>query len=178
MRNPLAALTALAVAFAALAEARAEPWAEGRTLEPLALPDQHGQARAIDASVRALLFARDMDGGSLLKEAVGEDGAALLERRGVVYVADVSRMPGMVRSLFALPSLRRRGYPVLLDLDGAATADFPSEPAKGTLVTLDALRVGSIRHYESAEALRGALEALADVPASSVTLPPVGDPVP
>jgi hypothetical protein len=138
----------------------AEPWQEDLVLEPLTLPDQHGETRAIDPSVRAILFSRDMDGGGILKEAVGENGAALLERAGAVYVADVSRMPGLVRRLFALPSLRRRGYPVLLDEDGRATADFPSAEGKATLVLLDALRVARIGHFESAEALRTALLAL------------------
>jgi hypothetical protein len=53
---------------------------------------------------------------------------------------------------------------VLLDLDGAATADFPSAEAKGTLVILERLRVESIRHFESADDLRAALGALAAAP--------------
>jgi hypothetical protein len=145
-------------------------------LAPLTLADQHGEARAIDASVRAVLFSRDMDGGGVLKEAVGDDGAELLERCKAVYVADVSRMPALVRSLFAMPSLRRRGYPVLLDLEGAATSDFPSDEGKGTLVALDRLRVESVRHFEDAGGLRTALDALAIAPAPRVTLPPVGEP--
>jgi hypothetical protein len=150
----------LALLLAAPAEASAEPWAEGRRLEPIALPDQHGEPRTIDAPVRAVLFSRDMEGGGVLKDALGETGAGLLERSGAVYVADVSRMPALVRRLFALPSLRRRGYPILLDADGAATAEFPSQPKRGTLVMLEDLRVERIRHFESAEALRQALEDL------------------
>jgi hypothetical protein len=162
-RSVAAARTILALALLcpALSGARAEPWAEGRRIEAITLPDQHGEPRAIDASVHAVLFSRDMGGGGVLKQALGDAGAALLERSGAIYVADVSRMPAMIRSLFAMPGLRRRGYPILIDAEGAATAEFPSEPERGTLVVLDDLRVESVRHFERAGELRDALEALA-----------------
>jgi hypothetical protein len=103
-----------------------------------------------------------MEGGKILREAVGEGdpGRLLLERAGAVYVADVSRMPGVIRGLFAMPSLRRRGYPILIDADGSRTADFPSAEKRGTLVGLADRRVTSIEHFASAEELRAALEAL------------------
>ena len=112
-------------------------------LAPLELADQHGTTRRVDENVKVLLLSRDMDGGAVVREALesqGEGAGDFLAERNAVYVADVSRMPALVRSLFALPRMRARPYPVLLDTTGDATAALPSEPERATVIWLDALR--------------------------------------
>lgn len=137
----------------------AEPYVVGSTLPELVLPDQHGETRRVDASVRAVLFSRDMAGGKLIQELLAEGGAALLEQHGAVYVSDVSRMPGFVRRFIAKPRMRKRPYPMLLDEDGGATADFPSQEGRATLLRLDALRVTEVVESGSTEELRQALDS-------------------
>jgi len=61
------------------------------TIAPLALEDQHGKLQSVDAATRGVLFARDMDGGGLVREALRTDGLVLLGEAGPVYVADVHR---------------------------------------------------------------------------------------
>ena len=98
-----------------------------------------------------------MDGGALVKEALAEDGRARLEAAAAVYVSDISRMPGFVRSAFALPSLRRRDYPVLLDETGEATRALPSMEGKATLLRLDGGRVAGVAFASSAAEVLAAL---------------------
>ena len=137
----------------------AGPMREGDPMPALTLGDQHGAERTIDRNVRHVLFARDMDGGGVLKDALASGGAELLAATASVYVADVSRMPGLIRSIFVLPSLRRRGYPILLDTDGTATADFPGAQERATLIELDGLRITRVRHFSDKAELRAALES-------------------
>jgi hypothetical protein len=151
----------LGVALLCAAGAAAEPLDVGAALPALELADQHGESRAIDAAVRIVLFSRDMDGGKVVREALerkGEGAAGLLAERDAVYVADVSRMPGLVRRMIALPRMRRRPYPVLLDEKGAATAAFPSRDGRATVLFLDGLRVTRIAYEESPDAVLRVLE--------------------
>lgn len=150
----------LVVALAALVAVRAggEPLAVGSTLAPRTLPDQHGSAHAIDESVRVVLFTRDMKGGGIVKEALQEDGRAFLERHHALYVSDVSGMPGFIRATIAKPRLRGRGYPVLLDEEGQATAEFPAAEGKATILFLEKLRVVRLEQVASVEELRRTLE--------------------
>jgi len=150
---------ALIVAFAAFVAgpASADPYAVGSQLPVLELEDQHGTAHTVDETVRRVLVTRDMDAGRIAKAALEEAGAPLLEELASVYVSDVSRMPGVIRSLFAMPSLRRRPYPILLDLDGLATADVPSEDGKVTVIDLESLRIARIRYLGESEAVLDAL---------------------
>jgi hypothetical protein len=45
-----------------------------------------------------------------------------------------------VRRLIALPRMRGRPYPVLLDEQGTATAALPAQEGKATVLWLEALR--------------------------------------
>jgi hypothetical protein len=138
--------------------ALAEGYAPGDTLAPLELPDQHGVARKLDESIRRVVFTREMKAGRIAKAALGEDGPGLLERSSALYVSDVSRMPRLVRSLFAMPSLRRRPYPVLLDFEGETTEKVPTEKGRVTVLSLDTLSVTEVRFLEKPEEIREALE--------------------
>lgn len=151
-------LVALGLAALAPPPAYAEPVGEGSVLAPLTLEDQHGVARSVDASTRGMLFSRDMDGGAFVREALAEDGAAKLEQAGVVYVADVHRMPGPIRRWIAIPRMRDRGYPVLLDTEGEATASFPSTEGEASWIRLEGLRVTEVRILGSKAEVEAVLE--------------------
>ena len=142
------------IAWSAIA---ADPHVAGETLPGMEIRDQHDRVHKIDASVRRILFTADMDAGGFVKEALAEDGAAMLERAGAVYVSNVSGMPALVRRIFAMPSLRRRPYPILLDVDGSLTARFPVQEGKATLLVLDALKLVRVEHLGSAAEIDTAL---------------------
>jgi len=150
---------ALVAAILFASTALAEPWAVGTQLAPLTLVDQHGAAIEVDASVRVLIFSREMEGGGIVKEALATRGAEFLEQNGAVYVSDVSRMPALVRSAFALPAMRRRDYRIALDDRGEATRDIPGVEGKPTVLVLDAGTIVSIANPGSADQLRDAVSA-------------------
>ena len=57
-----------------------------------------------------------------------------------------------------MPAMRRRPYQVLVDEDGARTADFPGGSTRPTVLVLDGLRVTDLKHPTSADELIAALE--------------------
>jgi hypothetical protein len=133
----------------------------GDRLTPFRLEDQHGVVHEVDATRRAVLLSRDMEGGGHVREALAEDGAQRLARADAVYVADVSRMPGLVRRIIAEPRMRSRPYPVLVDRSGEVSAGLPSEPGRATLIVLEGLEVRAVRSLDTSEAVRESLDALA-----------------
>ena len=151
----LAAVCALALAASATGDEA--PYAAGDLLPQLDLKDQHDQARAVDGEVRFLLFSRDMDGGGVIRDALAASDGQLLQDASAVYVADISGMPAFVRRMFALPGLRRRPYPILLDPDGSKTSRIPSAAGKATVLGLTRLRIRDVRFVDSPDALVGAL---------------------
>jgi hypothetical protein len=105
-----------------------------------------------------------MDGGRVLRETLDGAGADSLAARNAVYVADVSGMPALVTRLFALPSMRKRPYRILLDRDGTATRELPQASGKVTVLRLEGLRITEVSYADTPGALRMALDAARDRP--------------
>jgi len=129
----------------------------GSAAPQLELRDQHDVVARIDDSVRLVVFTRDMNAGDIVKEALASEGAQLLAQAGAVSVADIEAMPALVTRMFALPSMRKRPYRLLLDRDGQATAAWPAAEGRVTLLHLSAGRIARIDSVDSADALRAAL---------------------
>lgn len=157
----------IAFLLVAAASAAADPsLGVGDRLVPLVLADQHDAEVRVAEEARILLFARDMAGGDIAEAALAEGGAALLREAGAVFVSDISRMPGLITRLFALPAMRRRDYPMVLDRDGSATAALPHRDGRLTVLRLDALKIETVDFVDSGDAVR-ALLAAAAVPADA-----------
>jgi hypothetical protein len=142
------------------ATATAESMTVGDPIERFSLEDQHGVVHEVDESTRLILFSRDMEGGKLLKEALAEAPVDFLSDRQAVYLADISGMPKLVATLFALPSMRRRGYPILLDRDGSTSKRLPDVEGSATLIFCEDLVVTRVETAETSEAVAQALAAL------------------
>ena len=145
------------VLLAVTARAEAPVLAVGDLVPELSLEDQHGETRSIDDSTRLVLFSRDMEGGDLLKSALADVKEDFLPSRSVVYVSDISGMPRLVARMFAIPSMRRRPYPMLLDRTGEATASLPDVPGRATVLFLEGRRIERIEHAEDVAGIRALL---------------------
>ena len=103
MRPFLALLPLMLPAVAGAAEIQV-----GDTVPALSLKDQHDHARTTQSASRFLLFSADKDGSNLADDILEGQTGETLERAGLCYVADISRMPAMVTKMFAMPKLRKR----------------------------------------------------------------------
>jgi hypothetical protein len=123
----------------------------------IALEDQFGSPHTLGPEIRVVLLTKDMDAGDVLEEALAGMAGSELASRGIAVVADIHRMPGLITRLFALPSLRKRAYPMWLDREGEATAALPSEAGAVSLLEISNGRLDSVRFLKEAPALRDAL---------------------
>ena len=134
--------------------------AVGEPLPSMTLTDQHDQPHAIDAQTRLILFSADRDASALIEDALAEQTAESLDAAGILYVADISGMPGMVTKLIALPQMRKRPYPMLLGREAEETAMLPRERGQVTLIETDAGTITAIRFIDDEQALSQALDSV------------------
>lgn len=131
----------------------------GQPLPQWSLLDQFDKPSTSAEWPRVLLAARSMDGAKLVETAMADRAAGWLEQRHVLFVADVSRMPKLIASLFALPAMRDYSYRVVLDRESTLVPQLRA-PEKAVLwLDIDAQgRVLARREYTGAADLRQALE--------------------
>ena len=98
------------------------------------LDDQFGHSVSLDTPHRQIFFAADMAAGKLVYKAFGQAKDDKMKNAGVLYVADISAMPGFVAKLFAKPKMRKYPYWMLLDEKGQVTADWPRQDDAVTVI--------------------------------------------
>lgn len=130
--------------------------AVGDTLPPLALADQFDKNHTLSSDTRWLLFSHDR----AISDALHPVLAALpvAQRDGVVYVADISRMPALVSKLFAVPAMRELPFAVWLARDAASVAALPREAGKLTVLALQGGKVMAVHYLADMGALPALLQ--------------------
>lgn len=145
----------------ALLASGAQALETGERLAPWTLSDQFEQAYTLDDDLRILLVARSMDGAKLLDAALEGQAKGYLEARQALFVADISRMPGLIGKLFAIPAMRDYSYRVLLDREAQVVPQYAA-PEQGVLwLQLERGVLRERRVFGDAAALRAALEQVA-----------------
>jgi hypothetical protein len=132
----------------------------GERLAPWTLLDQFDQPYSLDDRLKVLLVARGMDGGKLVKSALDGKPKGYLEARHAVFVADISRMPSLVSSLFAVPAMQEYNYRVLLDRESRVASRYPGDESHVLWLQLDHGTLTERKAFSDAAALRAALESL------------------
>lgn len=131
---------------------------KGERLLPWTLLDQFDKAYTLDQQARILLVARNMNGAKLLNAALEGKPKGFLEARQAVFVADVSRMPAVISTLFAVPAMRDYQYRVLLDSQSRVASRYPAAEDQVLWLDLERGVLRDSRTFSDAQALRQALE--------------------
>lgn len=102
-----------------------------------------------------------MTGANLVKAALKDQPKGYLEANKVAFLADISQMPKVISTLFAIPAMRDYNYRVLLDHEGRVAPRYPGDKEKVLWLMLDHGRFVGQREFDSAEGLKDALKAKA-----------------
>ncbi len=148
------------VLFAVTISAQAEPYGVGTQLSSFSLQDQFDVKQTVNENTQLIMFARDMDGNAVLKEAMTDKQADYLSKKNAAYVTDISGMPRVIAFLFGKPKMRKYPYSMLLDAEPLETKDLPAHEGEATLIQLDHLKIKSIQFTKKTEDVVQALEAL------------------
>jgi hypothetical protein len=148
---------ALVLALAGPLCALAGPIEPGRPLPALRLKNQHDQDWQVPADTRLVVFAAGRKASNLALAVLGAQHKGFLESRQAVYLADMSRMPGLITRTFALPALREQPFEVGVSLDETLLAGWPRQDDAVTLIGLEVGRVTHFQYVSNETQLRTAL---------------------
>ncbi|MHC8306273.1 hypothetical protein [Pseudomonas sp. PB3P13] len=148
-----AALALSLLAFSAVADEGVKPVVKWTLL------DQHEQAYTLNDDAQVLLIARSMAAAKLLDAALKDQPAGYLETRHVVYVADIEKMPSLVK-LVAVPAMRSARYRIMLDQDGRVASRYDGDRESVQWLVLNNGRVMREQRFTDASSLRQNVENL------------------
>jgi hypothetical protein len=116
----------------------------GDPLPAITLKDQHEKPLVIAPDTKLVFFAAEMDSSRLMTNALATLPPTSLKDRNAVYLADISGMPGLVSSVFALPKMKKETYTVALIQVPKETASLPRKPGAVTVLRLEEGKISTV----------------------------------
>ncbi|QFT20052.1 hypothetical protein FIV02_00530 [Pseudomonas sp. THAF187a] len=132
----------------------------GERLAPWTLLDQFDAPYTLNDETHILLVARDMGGAKLVNAALEGQPKGYLEQRQAVFLADISRMPSVIATLFALPKMRDYNYRILLDRNARIAPRYPASEGEVLWLQLGDGQLLEQKVFKDAAALKLALDSV------------------
>jgi len=114
-------------------------------MEYFALKDQYGNFYNIDDNIRLIIFTKDKESSDIAHNALKVKNQKYLFDHGTVFISDISLMPGFVYKKFALPEIKKYSYLMLLIDKPEKYYKFPYKKGEITLLSLEKMRIKSIK---------------------------------
>lgn len=129
--------------------------AVGETLKPFTLKDQFDRLHTLSEDTKKIIFVFKKDPGHVVRSYLNRQKNDYLQSRHILFVADISKMPAIIREYAAMPDLRKRDYAVLTVYNQELAAKFKNaeEETKIMVADLDRFKVTAIRFVETEEEL-------------------------
>ncbi len=153
LRSLIKVLLALALAGQCLL-ASAASLDVGALWPGLSLSDQHDKAVNLNGEkLRVMIFAAERKPGDWAQEVIDKAHKEAANSGRLALALDISRMPSLVTTMFALPSFRGRAFPILVARDAAPVAFLPRQEAAVTVLTFAAGKLVAIAYAKDEAAL-------------------------
>ncbi len=129
--------------------------AVGEVLTPFTLKDQFDKFHMLKDETKKIIFVFKKEPGHVVRSYLNRQEDDYLQSRNTLFVADISKMPAMIREYVAMPDLRQRSYPVLIVYNEALSQKFKgtNDLTKIMVADLDHRRVTAIRFADTEEEL-------------------------
>lgn len=142
-----------ALVFGWLVTSSALAYEDAQPMVKWTLLDQYDKAYTLDNSAQVLLIARSMAAAKLLNAALENQPAGYLEARHIVYVADIEKMPSLIK-LVAVPAMRSAKYRIMLDQDGRVASRYNGDRESVQWLVLENGRVIQEERFTDGPKLR------------------------
>ena len=81
------------------------------------LADQFEKKHTVNADVQTMIVSFEKDTSAGINEFLSTKEKGFLESNNAVFIADISGMPSLITSFFALPKMKKYNYNILLIYD-------------------------------------------------------------
>ncbi|MDQ7044576.1 MAG: hypothetical protein Q9M32_01490 [Sulfurimonas sp.] len=133
----------------------------GKSLTAAKFFDQFEKPHSLSADTTKLIFVFSDDMGHLANDYFATKEASYLNDNNTQFVADISKAPSIIRSMFIMPGLKDFKHTVLVLTEKVDSAPFRAgvDTEKILVVTLDNMNITALKTISSQEELIAIIEA-------------------
>ncbi|WEJ62847.1 hypothetical protein [Thiomicrorhabdus lithotrophica] len=135
---------------------------QAQTMAKQSFEDQWEKPVELNEQTKWLVITQSKDAGKIVKESFETLGLNDLAQINMLYLADISGMPGFITSMFAIPKMRDYGFQIgLINEDGqlAALELTSLDSEKVSVVSLNNLEVMDTQLFEDDVAFKAFLQS-------------------
>jgi len=123
------------------------------------LPDQFDKSHTLDNDAKVLILAFSKDTGHMVKEFLATQDTGYLKNKAGYFIADIHKMPVIIRNTFALPGLQKSSYAVLLIYDQKMSEkiNFIDNTDKAAVVSLENGTIQAVKYVSTPQELQASL---------------------
>lgn len=133
---------------------------QAQTFQASHFESQFDEKVSLTNETKWLIFSYSKDGGEWVKDAFDELSITDLQSTKWVYIADISKMPGLVTEIFALPKMRSYKFLIGLDQEGKITKGWPRQDESVTVIKLSQLNAEKTHFFKDQASLRDFLRTI------------------
>jgi hypothetical protein len=109
----------------------------GKTLSNLTFNDQHEKPHTLPSDTKTVVFAFSKDVAHVCNSYFAKKSDEYLANKHVVFIADVSAAPSVIRSMFIMPGLKEIKHTVYIIQDKKIAAPYRKEMDVEKIVVAD-----------------------------------------
>jgi len=132
----------------------------GAKIDIFTLKDQFDKPQTLKQDTKKIIFVFKKPVDHTVREYLNAQKNDYLIKRKIVFVADVSPMPSLIRDYIALPDLRKRDYSISLmyDENFANLFKYSNRAEEIMILTLDNLVVKEVKFVKTAKELQSEID--------------------
>ncbi len=120
----------------------------------LEFADQNDKKVNVTQETNSIFFVSDMDASKIVHEVLQVETEESLQKKKLLFISDIHRMPSLISRFIALPKMRGYTYPMALVREKDISNDIPREKGKVSVFTLQKWKIIKIDYVSTKEELQ------------------------
>jgi len=131
-----------------------KPFEVGSEWNLLEFTDQNDKKVNVTQETSIIFFVSDMDASKIVHEVLEPETEESLQKKKLIFISDIHRMPSLITRFIALPKMRGYTYPMALVREKDITNDIPREKGKVSVIAIQKLKIVKIDFIPTKEELQ------------------------
>ena len=128
------------------------------SLQKFEYETQHEKEITIPDNVETIIISHEKDTSAMINKFLDSKEKDFLEKNHTVFIADISKMPSLITSLFALPKMQKYKHTIYLQYSDEFVKFIPAVDGKVTVLTIQNAQVSNISYITTVKELQKAFE--------------------
>lgn len=115
-------------------------------------------AAKIPKDIKIIIVSFEKETGALVNAYLHERDAAYLKEHQAVFIADISKMPSVITTMFAIPKLKKYKHPIHINYSESFDKVIPAKNDMVTILFVEDAKIKEIRYISTKDELKAAIE--------------------